>query len=471
MTEPMLHGREEARSTIMNDTSQNTTIENSKALLTFENPPKAETAQRRNRVNRMLMLKRRRSSRGSGYLGRRLGIAAIIVGIVLLVLSSSMSGAAYAYYQTQLPLLNKIADHNLAQTTRIYDRNGAMLAEIYDQRNGHGRRTYVDYKDISPLLVNATVAAEDRTFWTNNGVDPQGILRAAYENSQSNSVVGGGSTITQQLIKYQLFLGTLNSRNIQVKGQEAVLAYGLTQQYPKWKIMEMYLNTVFYGNLNYGVEAAAQNYFGLKPKCDANGKNCKPAVSQLTLAQASLLAGLPQGPSLYSPASEDNRPAAQARQKIVLQAMIDENMITLEQAQKAKTETKKMPFKAHNNYLQKQAPHFVNYVIDTLASSLGEERLLNGGYNIYTTLDLDLQKKVEQVSYDNLYKPVDDFYQGHIDSLSGEKNVNNTAAVVMNPKTGEILAMNGSASYTMNTPQVQGQTNAAVAALQPGSSF
>src|SRR5205085_12002505 len=161
-------------------------------------------------------------------------------------------------------------------------------------------------------------------------------------NVQSNSVVEGASTITQQLIKAQFFSG--QPRTLQVKGQEALLAYGLTQQYPKWKIMEMYLNTIYYGDLNYGIEAAAEGYFNIQPKCTKN--QCIPAAAQLDLAQASLLAGLPQLPTYYDPIV--NKPAALARQKIVLQSMLDLGMITQKQATQAQTEMAKYTFHEYN---------------------------------------------------------------------------------------------------------------------------
>ena len=138
-------------------------------------------------------------------------------------------------------MLNGIAQHSLFQTTRIYDRNGKLLYELYDHQNDRGRRTYVNYNDISPLLVQATVATEDHTFWTNSGVDYNGLVRAAVANLQHNGVVQGASTVTEQLVNNQFFDN--QKGNLQVKGEEVVLATGLTQQYPKWKIMEMYLNT------------------------------------------------------------------------------------------------------------------------------------------------------------------------------------------------------------------------------------
>jgi membrane peptidoglycan carboxypeptidase len=428
-------------------------------------------AQRRMRINHFLLIKRRQQRFQQSIIASARPLTLFFVFlIVLLSLISSGVGGAYAYYQAQLPLINGMANHSLFQSTRIYDRKGRLLYELYDPK--YGRRTYVNYNDISPLLINATVAAEDHTFWTNSGVDVQGTLRAAIANLQNKTVVEGGSTITQQLIKNQLYVD--QARSIQVKGQEAILAYGLTQQYPKWKIMEMYLNTVYYGDLNYGVEAAAQNYFNIQPKCTST--HCNPAVTQLDLAQASLLAGLPQSPSYYDPTN--NKSAALARQKSVLQSMVDLGMITFKQAQQAQHEMAKFVFKpfAHNI----QAPHFVHYVIDQVLVPMlsgqygaqdGAQILFDGGYNIYTTLDLDVEKHVEQLTYDHLYRVTCDNYLGCYGPLNTQNNVNNAAVVVMDPANGEILAMNGSAKYNDKNPTVAGNYNAALAPRQPGSSM
>ncbi len=211
------------------------------------------------RVNRIIMRKRRQARVSKDMVPRIIATTIIVLAILTLLVSGS-AGAGYAYYQRQLPLLNGIAQHSLFQTTRIYDRNGTLLYELYDHQENKGRRTYINYSDISPLLVNATVAAEDRTFWTNNGVDLNGIIRAAFSDAQSSQVVEGGSTVTQQLIKKEFFDG--EPRTVQLKAEEALLATGLTQQYPKWKIMEMYLNTVYYGDLNYSAESAAEDFLG-----------------------------------------------------------------------------------------------------------------------------------------------------------------------------------------------------------------
>ncbi len=420
-------------------------------------------ALRRTHINHMIIRRRRHERSGrSGVAVPGLMITAFVLLGILLAIFSGGIGAAFAFYQVNSPVLSDVANHTLFQTTRIYDRNGQLLYELYDPK--YGRRTYVNYPDISKNVINATVAAEDHTFWTNGGVDFQGIARAALTDLQNHTAVEGGSTITQQLVKAQFFAN--QPRTLQVKGQEALLAYGLTQQYPKWKIMEMYLNTIYYGDLNYGIEAAAQGFFNIQPKCTKT--QCIPAAAQLDLAQASLLAGLPQLPSYYNPLT--NKPAALARQKLVLQSMVDLGMITQKDALQAEAETAKYTFHEYDHGIQ--APHFVHYVIDqVLVPLLGAQNLLDGGYNIYTTLDLNLEKKVEQIVYSHLYQEQCDNYLGCYGPLNIQNNVNNAAAVVENPFNGEILAMDGSANYNDTSPQVQGQYNAAVALRQPGSSF
>ncbi|MEO7021066.1 MAG: transglycosylase domain-containing protein, partial [Ktedonobacteraceae bacterium] len=395
----------------------------------------------------------------------RLVMTMAIVFAVLFSIFSGTLGVSYAYYQSQLPQLDGIANHTTFQTTRIYDRNDKLLYEINDPR--YGRRTYVNYTDIPKNLIDATVAAEDHTFWTNSGVDFQGIVRAALANYQSHGVVEGASTITQQLIKRQLFLN--QPRTVQVKAQEAVLAYGISQQLPKWKIMEMYLNVIFYGELNYGAEAAAQDFFGLQPKCTHT--HCTPAVAQLDLAQSSMLAGLPQLPSYYDPVI--NKQAALDRQKLVLDSMVELHMIKPQQEQQAEQEMAKFDFKPYVDPSMIQAPHFVRYLVDeVLVPMLGAQTLYEGGFNIYTTLDLDLEKKVEAIAYQRLYQDPCAQYLGCAGPLSQSHNVNNAAVVVLDPFNGEILAMDGSVKYDDTNPKVRGQFNSAVdAQRQPGSSI
>src|SRR6266480_6139642 len=229
----------------------------------------------------MLMRQRRERLKQSRPTAKRITIIALTIFLLLLViLLSSGAASGYAYYNSQLPRLQGLANSQVEQSTRIYDRNGQLLYTAYDNKTG--RSPPVTYNSIPGVMQDAMIAAEDHTFWDNSGIDPQGILRAATEYSSSGTVQSGGSTITQQVIK------NLNENlthqtpqvTLQRKIPEAALAIGLTQQYPKRKILEMYFNISPFGAQELGVDAAAQDYFGLKPKCDQNF-NCTPAIAYL----------------------------------------------------------------------------------------------------------------------------------------------------------------------------------------------
>ena len=289
---------------------------------------------RRSRTMRVAMQMRHRRERwqskapGGGRIG---GSILIALAILFVVLTSSTGAYAYGYYQSQLPRVQSLANQHVEQTTRMYDRNGVLLGDLFDP-NGDGRRTPVQYKDIPRVMQDAMIAAEDKTFWTNTGIDPQGILRAGTEYFQHNSVQGGGSTLTQQLIKN---LTGDKQQTLNRKLPEAALAIGLTQQYPKWKIMEMYFNVSPFGTLDLGVEAAVEEYFDLQRVCDPKNFQCTPGIAKLEydkngklnpvlgLARASLLAGMPQSPVSYDPTNgKTARSLALNRQNEVLHNML-----------------------------------------------------------------------------------------------------------------------------------------------------
>ncbi len=302
--------------------------------------PRSKPWKRSHSVRVAMQMRHRRERWNQGRpTGQRIAIISVTIFVLLLVIVLS-SGAAsgYAYYQSQLPRLQVLANSQIEQSTRIYDRNGKLLYVAYDNKTGRG--TPVSYKYIPGVMQDAMIAAEDHTFWDNSGIDPQGILRAATEYSSSGSVQSGGSTITQQVIKNLTENVTHETPQVslQRKIPEATLAIGLTQQYPKWKILEMYFNISPFGAQEIGVDAAAEDYFGLKPQCDQNFK-CTPAVAfldqnqkgkpdpLLALARASLLAGMPQSPVSYDPTiGKANQKLALIRQDYVLQQMLALNM-------------------------------------------------------------------------------------------------------------------------------------------------
>ena len=411
---------------------------------------------------------------------------AIALALVLVILCSSGAASAYAYYQSEFPRLQGIANQQISQTTHIYDRNGVLLYDVFDP-NGGGRRTPVSYNDIPPIMDDAMIAAEDKTFWDNSGIDPQAIIRAGFQYLQNNDqVVSGASTITQQVIK-----NLTNERQITLarKITEAVLAVGLTQQYPKWKILEIYFNISPFGAQELGVEAAVEDYFHIMPQCNAQHV-CTPAITNLDLdlnthkhdpilglARASLLAGMPQNPSNYDPTiSPTNKQNALQRQDEVLGEMLSMQTqvpglgtITPAMIQQAEALTAKMTFTPYVHHIL--APHFVLWVIQQLEDQLGVETLLNGGFNIRTTIDINLEEFVENAVRRHLDKPEYQPFVGDYGPLDTVHNVNDSAVVVMSAKTGEILAMDGSADWNSNDPRVDGQVNAALAYRQTGSSF
>src|SRR5919198_783803 len=221
----------------------------------------------------------------------------------------------YAYYARDLPDPSTLSRRQLFQTARLFDRNGKLLQEINDPSGG--RRILIHLSDVPPVMRNATIAAEDASFYDNPGFDPRAVVRAMYQFVRTGAPQSGASTITQQLVKNTL-LGPQQTAERKIK--EAFLALELTRRYSKDEILEMYLNEIFYGNHAYGIEAAAQTYFG------------KPA-RDLTLAEASLLAGLPQAPAFYDPYT--NLPAARERQRYVLDQMVRTNAISRADADRA----------------------------------------------------------------------------------------------------------------------------------------
>ncbi|GHO52722.1 transglycosylase domain-containing protein [Ktedonobacter robiniae] len=424
-------------------------------------------------------------------IGKILGIAAIIFAVIAVIASATGGAFAYNYYQQESTQVASIANKSSAQTTRIYDRNGQLINERYDQGEGSaGRSTPISYKDIPDVLKDAQTSIEDRTFWDNAGIDPQGILRAGISHN------GGGSTITQQVIKN---LSHNADATYTRKLVEATLALGMTQQYPKWKILEMYFNSVPYGTQDLGVESAARDLFGLQPDCDKSFV-CKPAITKLdidpktgkhnpivALARASLLAGIPNNPTIYDPSiSDTTRQAALDRQKLVLQNMqadgklLDGKPIDDDMIQQAEKLTESWQFKPYSTI--KKAPHFTDWVTIQMEQMLGNgdpqlgvQAFLSGGFNIKTTLDMNIQTYIENTSKYFITKPT---YQkfgsfaGQYAVLNRDLNVNDAAVVVINSKTGEVLGMSGSVDYyKTNDKRVAGRVNVATSGRGPGSTF
>ncbi|MFO7918088.1 MAG: PBP1A family penicillin-binding protein [Anaerolineae bacterium] len=371
--------------------------------------------------------------RGLGHVVLR-GVVLGLLIVLFLALLTMVSGlGVYAYYATSLPSPRELYERTTPfKSTKIYDRHGELLFEIFDPLGG--RRTVVDFQEIPDVVVEAVVATEDATFFSNPGVNPLAIARALYIDLRSGEIVQGGSTITQQLVK-NLFL--TSERKLSRKVKEAILSAEITRRYSKAEILEVYLNEVYFGNLAYGIGAAAETYFGKE-------------VEDLDLAEAALLAGLLQSPARYDPYT--NPEAALARRRTALRLMREEGYITRAQEQAADVE----PLDLRPQDTVMQAPHMVTHVRQELEELYGTERLYNGGLEVYTTLDLQTQQLAEEIA------------QKHIAELS-ERGATNAALVAMDPDTGQVLAMLGSVDFYDHN--MGGQVNVATRLRQPGSAI
>lgn len=352
-----------------------------------------------------------------------------VVLIPLIIIAVLMLGLTIWLFK-DVPNPSKLTRQPAPVSTQIFDRHGKLLYEIFLERN----RTPIALNDMPPYLAQATISIEDKNFYHHFGLDPVGIIRAAF-NTLTGKRLEGGSTITQQLVKNALIAD--NSRTLVRKIKEAALAVLTEITYSKQLILELYLNYTPYGGTAYGIEAASQQYFD------------KPA-KDLSLPEAALLAGLPQSPTSYSPFSHPN--LAKERQKQVLNRMKEDGYIN----QKQFDEALDTPLKYTPKESTIKAPHFVFWVRDLLIDRYGADNINIGGLRVTTTLDLDLQQAAQA-------------------SLSAEVNkiarlkISNGAALVTKPKTGEVLAMIGSRNYF--DPDHDGQVNVTTSLRQPGSSI
>jgi membrane peptidoglycan carboxypeptidase len=458
------------------------------------------------------MMTRRTTRRGS----QRRGLATfllITLGVFGLMFVGSVTTtaggmfAAYAYFSSDLPDPRVLDNIEPAESTYVYDRTGEVLLARFECQN----REAVEFAELPDTIWEATVASEDRTFWDNNGVDFQGLVRAALANLEAGEIVQGASTITQQVIDYARVLQEegestqvdpnatpdpslavpdpdaavdpdaenpdeetdvcqppepKNSTEIEDKIRENILAMQVTGAYPgragKELILETYLNLIYYGNGSYGIKAAAANYFGLTD------------LNEMTIAQAAFLAGLPQRPSFLDPyqnpngepGSEEAAAAAMSRRNLILDAMVEERYITARDAQEAKatTWTEMNPKRLTSVLREPQFSFRVREEAEQILASLDVEdpaaAVRIGGYRITTTLDYGLQQEAKRL------------VAKWVDTLSGF-NVNNSALVAIDSTTGEIVAYVGSVDYyNREDPRVQGQFDVAgLGTRQPGSAF
>ncbi|HVF69930.1 MAG TPA: transglycosylase domain-containing protein [Xanthomonadales bacterium] len=350
------------------------------------------------------------------------GLIGLIVAIPLMFL----------WFSRDLPTPGKLVSSKYNDATRITDRKGELLYSVYQDEN----RSYVKLSQIPIKFQEATISIEDKDFYKNNGFSPIAYVRVA-RNAILGKGLAGGSTITQQLVKNVLLS---NERSLPRKIKELILAVQVNQKYKKPEILEMYLNNIPYGGTAVGVEAASQQYFGKK-------------ATELNLAESAFLAGLPQSPSRYAPFTGGK--SYIGRTEAVLKQMVANKYISKKESEKALTEIKNYKFSERDEAIK--AAHFVMYVKEILADQFGEQAVTSGGLQVTTSLNYDIQQKAEKIVRDE------------VDKLKSYK-VGNGAAIVADPKTGEILAMVGSRDYFDR--ENEGNYNVSIRnTRQPGSSM
>ena len=311
-----------------------------------------------------------RSAPGAGqwYKAARIFAVASIAAVFLFVVGLAIALLGYVQIARNLPSPEELRARSATfLSTKIYDRNGDLLYEVFDPHGG--KRTRVPLSQISSYVRDATIATEDANFYRHPGFDPISVARALWYDITERRIVSGGNTITQQLVK-TLFLTP--EITLKRKITEAVLAAEVTRRYDKDEVLEIYLNEIYYGNLAYGIEAAAETYFG-------------KSAAELDLAEAAFLVGLPQAPALYDPYAHFD--AAKKRQEVVLQLMVEQGYVTPARAEAAANQELHLAPPS----LGQKAPHFVAYVREWLEQTYGAEVLYRGGFQVYTTLAPELQ--------------------------------------------------------------------------------
>ncbi len=383
------------------------------------------------------MLKRKRRYHNDIKQKRLHFFSRLLVFFIIILIVGFIAGfIMLSYFARGLPSPDQLTQRNVPETTKIYSQDGVLLYEIY----GDVKRTFVKLDEIPQYLKEATVAVEDKEFYNHQGFDLRGFVRAAFR-TLSGERLEGGSTITQQVVKNTLLT---QERTITRKIRELILSIEIERRYTKDEILQMYLNEVPYGGQAVGIGAAAEMYFGKSAK-------------DLTLAEATLLAGLPQAPSLYSPCGTYPEKSKE-RQIVVLDSMLRDGYITTEQKDEIEdTELSSVCYGYSQTDLK--APHFVLFVKSELTKMFGENMVEEGGLRVKTTLDWNLQ----QIAQEEAVK--------QIDALKLAKaNATNAGIIVVNPKNGQIIAMVGSVDYF--DTEHDGNVNAVLSdQLQPGSSI
>ncbi|MEA4812906.1 MAG: transglycosylase domain-containing protein [Anaerolineaceae bacterium] len=390
--------------------------------------------------------------------GKGCFLRAVMILLTLLVILLAIGGAFAFYKYTQiaknLPDVQELKTRaSKFETTKILDRNGGLLYEIMDPTAG--KRTYVPLNKISPYLIAATIATEDKEYYNHPGFDVLALTRALWSNYRAGGVVSGASTITQQLARMILLPEQRFKQSYERKASEIILAAEITRRFTKEEVLELYLNEIFYGNLSYGIEAAAETYFNT-------------SADKLDFWQSSFLAGLPQSPAIYD--IYKNRDATLQRNKVVMLLTynlsqerncikVGENLdkVCVDPMMVTDAESKIQAYNFVPKDYGMRFPHWVVYIQSLLEARFDPQTIYRSGFTVYTTLDPDFQERAEQAVRDQLAQ-----MQGN--------NATNGAVIAMNPKNGEILSMVGSADF--GNAAISGQVNMALTETrQPGSAI
>jgi len=357
----------------------------------------------------------------------------ITLAIILILIGTIFTIGLFAWYSKNLPSPNKIIDRSIVQSTKIYDRTGEKI--LYDI-HGNERRTLINIDELPEHVINATIAIEDKNFYEHGGISIWGIIRGQIVPRLRGKRAQGGSTLTQQFVKNAVLT---NERSIARKIKEWILSYQIEKKYSKKEILSMYFNEIPYGSVAYGVESAANIYF------DKSAKD-------LSIAEAAILAALPQAPTYYSPFGSHKNELI-GRQQYIIDLMAKQGHITEEEANLAKQE--KLVFNQNKNNIS--APHFVFYVRERLNEILGERFVEQAGLKVITTLDYEKQEIAENIIKEKTEKYPETY------------NANNAALLSLDVESGDILAMVGSRDFF--NEEIDGQVNVTLANRQPGSSI
>ncbi len=357
----------------------------------------------------------------------RIFLGLFIVGILSVI-------SVFAYFAKDLPSPGKVNTRFIAESTKIFDRTGThLLYEVH----GEEKRTIIPFSEMPAAVRAATITLEDQDFYSHHGIKFSSIMRAVFKDFVGGGAQQGGSTITQQFVKNSLLTP---EKTFTRKIREAILSVEMEQKFSKDEILAMYLNEIPYGSNAYGLEAAAQTFFG---------KNAK----DLTLDESALIASLPNAPTYYSPYGS-HLEELKARQAKALTTMASLGYITADEATEAKSIDTLQKLTAQREQIA--APHFVMYVKEYLAKHYGDDQIEQGGLKVTTTLDWEKQQAAEQAVSEGAEKNL-------------RYNAENASLVAIDPKTGQILAMVGSKNYF--DTKIDGQVNVAIRDRQPGSSF